>query len=194
VSVFANFKRLTQFSGREPRRQFWPYVALVYFADIVLAQFAMIPVMSGMMQHMMTLVMDPQFAAKAEANPYQAEGAILGAMAGEMQWIAIASMASGVFLLILLAAAVSRRLHDSGIRAWWGLLPLPFGVLHMALMPSFFSMFANMFSNPGQTDASFLTLFMLNNTLSLAAMITLIVLLCRRTRDGENAHGPAVVA
>jgi uncharacterized membrane protein YhaH (DUF805 family) len=186
VSILADFRRLAEFSGREPRRQFWPYVGIVYLADVIVGQFAMIPIVTRMMQNMLTVMMDPAFTAKLEANPFQAQGAMFTAMAGDMRWIAMASMASGAVLVVLLAAAVSRRLHDSGLSAWWGAMPLPFAVVHMALMPWFFSAFAAMFSGASQPNTTFLTLFMLNNTLSMAAMIALIVLLCRRSSDGDN--------
>jgi uncharacterized membrane protein YhaH (DUF805 family) len=191
VSVLADLKRLTQFAGREPRREFWPYVGVVYLADIVVGQVVMIPMMSRMMQRVAMLMTDPEFMAKLEANPFQAQGAMFSAMADEMQWVSVVSMASGAILLVLLAAAVSRRLHDSGLSAWWGLLPVPLAVVHMALMPSFFSTFGRMFSGSGEPDTGLFTLFFLNNTLGLAALVTLIVLLCRRSAVGANKFSAA---
>jgi uncharacterized membrane protein YhaH (DUF805 family) len=166
-------------------------VGVVYLADIILGQFAVIPIGIRMMQDVLPVMTDPAFAAQLEANPFRAEGIMLTAMAGGMKWITLASMVSGAILLALLAAAVARRLHDSGLSAWWGLLPLPFAIVHMALMPSFFSAFAQMFSGAALPNTGYLTLFMLNNTLSLAALIVLIVLLCRRSAEGETRFDAA---
>jgi uncharacterized membrane protein YhaH (DUF805 family) len=41
--------------------------------------------------------------------------------------------------VVLLAAAVTRRLHDRGRRGWWGLPPLPFLLVGMTAFPRFFN-------------------------------------------------------
>src|ERR1700722_231145 len=78
-------------------------------------------------------------------------------------------------LVILLAAAVARRLHDCGMSGYWGLMPLPFTAFSILTMPKLFAAFEiHTFSDgwfPG---------LLINNLLYFAALILLIVLLARR--------------
>ena len=50
MSILADFQRLAEFSGREPRREFWPYVGIVYLADVIIGQFAMIPIVTRLVR------------------------------------------------------------------------------------------------------------------------------------------------
>ena len=184
--MFGDFRRLTQFNGREPRRQFWPYAAVVFLINVLVGQALAIPVMSGMMSRMFALMSDPTFTNRAEPSPFAAQGEMMRVMAGEVQGIVLATLVAYLVLVLFIAAAVSRRLHDTGISGWWGMLPVPFAVLKMALMPAFFSAFADAFSGTPNPPGPGFSLYFSSNLLSLASVVALIVLLCRSSATGET--------
>ena len=76
-------------------------------------------------------------------------------------------------LVALLAAALTRRLHDRGRSGYWGLLPIPFIVFALIAMPHVFTQTPNL--------VLFFLLF-INNALYLASLITLIVMLAGASR------------
>jgi uncharacterized membrane protein YhaH (DUF805 family) len=86
----------------------------------------------------------------------------------------------------LLAAAVSRRLHDSGRRAYWGLMPLPFLLFGLTAFPA---MMTQMTAS-GEPDLSLFFLLFFNNLLYMVALVSLIVFLALRGTTGPNRFGP----
>lgn len=87
----------------------------------------------------------------------------------------------------LLAAAVSRRLHDSGRRAYWGMLPLPFLLTAMILMPAM----VGSFLTSEQPDMGLFGLMFLNNVVYLLMLGGLVTLLVAPGDTGENRFGGA---
>jgi uncharacterized membrane protein YhaH (DUF805 family) len=87
---------LTDFRGREPRGEFWPYVGLVLAAAAIIAMAAV----------SLTLVLGGD--APSPSQEIVGNGAI------------------AIVVIALLAASVARRLHDRGLSGAWGLMPLPF--------------------------------------------------------------------
>jgi uncharacterized membrane protein YhaH (DUF805 family) len=91
-------------------------------------------------------------------------------------------------VVALLAAAVTRRLHDSGRRGFWGLPPVIFLAVGLSLFPRIFQ---NMLS--GQMTPDTLKVFGLmfaNNMLYLASLGLLVFLLVRPGQLSENRFGP----
>ncbi|WP_241217854.1 DUF805 domain-containing protein [Sphingomonas sp. 2R-10] len=108
---------------------------------------------------------------------------MLEPMRGFMPVVAIVALLS----VLLLAAAVVRRLHDSGRRGWWGLLPLPFlatGLIAMIVV------FGRVGFSPAEPDVVPFVVLFLNNILYLAALALLVVQLCRPSDPGPNRFGP----
>ena len=98
--------------------------------------------------------------------------------------VAIGALA--VAAVLLLAAAVTRRLHDRGKSGLWGLAPLVLLVSGFAIMSALFRQF-------GQSSVD-LTLFgvgFINNALYLASLVTLIIWLVGPSAPSENRYGPA---
>lgn len=95
-----------------------------------------------------------------------------------------ASMLMFAALVALLAAAVTRRLHDSGLSGFWGLLPLPF-VIYSATM---FVRLNSEFETGGWDMRLFFSI-MISHILGVVAMVWLIVLLARRSAPGPNRFG-----
>lgn len=187
-AVVANFRGLADFNGRAGRGRFWPYAACVIALTFLGMLAVMIPVMNDFFAKAAKLAAENPEAVTVQAGPggysVQVEpgrpdvlpdfGLLLGGMG-----VVIAAT------VVLLAAAVSRRLHDSGLSAWLGLLPLPFlgfGLVGMA------KVFASVARPEGPDMTLFLAVF-LNNMAYLAALGTLVLLLCRPSTPGPNRFG-----
>src|SRR5690606_6182031 len=107
----------------------------------------------------------------------------------------IGTMVAGVLLLVcLLAAAISRRLHDRGLSGLWALIPV--GLL-VAMMSGFMFLFQLLMQDApmgdSSTDLSFefgMLGVMLGNLLYMASLATLIVFLCLKGKAGPNRYGP----
>ncbi|WP_312812303.1 DUF805 domain-containing protein [Brevundimonas sp.] len=165
--IVRGFKKLADFKGRERRSQFWPYAGVVCAVWFVL---------QGVVGN---LVMFTAMASGDDANFVIAF---------------IGTMVAGVLLLVcLLAAAVSRRLHDRGLSGLWALIPV--GLL-VAMMSGFGLLFQSLGeevpTNDPAADMSFVFGFlsvMLGNLLYMASLVTLIVFLCLKGKAGPNRYG-----
>lgn len=166
--IVRGFKKLDDFKGRDRRSQFWPY------AGVVCAVWFVVQGMFG------NLVMLTTMVSGDEANFVIAF---------------IGTMVAGVLLLAcLLAAAVSRRLHDRGLSGLWALIP--FGLL-VAMMSGFGLLFQSVWEDvpmdDSSTDMSFvfgMLGIMFCNLLYIASLVTLIVFLCLKGKAGPNRYGP----
>lgn len=182
-SIRHGLSGLARFSGRDRPSVFWPYAAFVVVLIMGGISAVMVPEITGSFTKL------EQFAA---ANPDQVtversgtsvsyvvhgEYPELALDVGQLLGRTALVLAGGA---VLLAAAVSRRLHDSGLRAYWGLLPLPFmafGLVGMRLL-------LKNFSEPAEPDMRLFLALFLNNLAYLAALVWLVCLLAR-------AGGPA---
>jgi uncharacterized membrane protein YhaH (DUF805 family) len=101
-------------------------------------------------------------------------------------------MAIGNILgVLLLAAAVVRRLHDRAKSGFLGLLPLPFLAAGMILMPIAFDRFgASMSGKNPEPDVSLIFWLFANNLLFLGGLVILIVELASSGTRGPNRFGP----
>lgn len=102
LAIAYNLRRLTQFSGRQGRALFWPYVGVLWLLATASLMAATLPAF---------------FAAFARTQRF-ANGD------PDSMFPALAIIA--VLFVLLAAASVARRLHDSGRSGAWGLLPCPF--------------------------------------------------------------------
>ena len=155
-SIVRGFKSVLRFSGRDTRSQFWPYAGAAFALYVV----ASVPV--SIILFLDNLEMPPD----APEHFFVAGGLMFAA------------------LVALLAAAVARRLHDSGLSGYWGLLPLPFVAYCSSMMLRLNSQFET-----GQPDMRLVFSISASFLLYSAALIWLIVLLARRSASGPNRFG-----
>ena len=177
---------LARFSGREARGVFWPYVAMVVLFQFVLSWVLMIPVMMVMFGNMQEFVQiqEDQIAMGADSGR-------AAVMAEQMQadvvplygWVVMLSLVMLAVILVLLSAAVARRLHDSGRSGIWGLAPLPFLAISNMLMTSFFTV-----PSVPPTTGMLMTMFG-SNALYLILLLLLIVFLAMPGSRQDNRHG-----
>lgn len=189
LAVWDGFRRLAVFNGRDQRGRFWPYAFVVVVLLYVGMMLAMVPTMSGFFaeaarhaaEHpdQVTVMSGPGHYSVQIQDP---EGELMPDMSGLFWVVRLVFVAAGV----LLAAAVTRRLHDTGRPGWWGLPPLIFAAIASILFPM---VMEQAMQSEEFAVAPFL-LLMANNMFYLASLIGLIVLLCLKGTPGPNRYGP----
>jgi uncharacterized membrane protein YhaH (DUF805 family) len=170
MSFIANLRmhlaNLANFKGRETRGVFWPWVGLLFG----LAMFVNALVMTQ-------LVMPVMFVADTVDQ-------MVGAMETYTKFMGVL----GVVTVAMLAAAVTRRLHDAGKPAWLGLLPLPFLAFGLFWFTRIISV---MFEEDVEGDS--MSAFMLgfaNNFIYIVMLGCLVFMLAQASNPDENRHGP----
>lgn len=178
--------RLAKFSGRETRAMFWPWAAIVMGIAMIGGFATVTPMVLASMAKMRKFALEHPEQATITSGPGHYEIAIDGYHPELMPDIAPFLMAvEGIMalLIVLIAAAVVRRLHDTGQSGAWGLLPLPFLLFGFARMPV-------LFADP-VFDTRLFGLLFLNNLCYLAALGTLVLLLARSGTRQDNRYGSA---
>lgn len=182
ASIRHNLANLLRFSGRESRALFWPYAIALFLLSIAAYILLFVPVMMDMMT---------RIAAYAQAHPEGLPKAAPGQppmlppeLMPDVGRMVFPSAAIGVAVILLLAAAVVRRLHDRGKPGWWGALPLPFKLFSLLMAPAA----ARTITTYPPTPSPLATLSSLNGLCSLVATIILIVMLAGETERGPNRY------
>jgi uncharacterized membrane protein YhaH (DUF805 family) len=185
TSIGYNLARLFTFSGRETRRLFWPYAIGVFLAGMLLNFMIVIPVLMNMMEGLMA------YSQQHPEGPPPPQPGQLPALPPELMpdfgSLILPSAVIALVSMLLLAAAVVRRLHDRDRAGWWGLLPVPFKLAGLAAGPAVTGALTH---PPGGTPlaATGSPLVMLGSLNSLAYWIAFIVLVVMLV--GEGTRGP----
>lgn len=188
-SLLHGLKGLVRFKGRDPRGLFWPYALVVIALAFVALGAVMLPEMNASFERMAKYVAENPESGSVSYSTSGAEVTVEGhhpelmpnfrAMFGGMLGVAGA-------LFVLLAAAVTRRLHDVGRAGFWGFPPL-------VLLVSATLVFPWAMDAMGAGDSPDLRPFFLafaNNVLYLAALALLIVFLVMPGKKDANRYGP----
>ena len=191
ASLKHNATRLLDFSGRETRGQFWPWVACVFIVTFIGYGAVFGSVMAGTIGKMQAFAETNPDQATVVSTPGSYSISIEGSHPELMPDFGLMfSMMGGMVavLVVLLAAAVARRLHDRGRSALWGLAPLPFIGFAMFGMSA---LFVQMDSGGEPNIGLFFAIF-LNNMVYLAVLLTLVIQLAGAGRAEVNRFGPPV--
>ena len=172
---------LANFTGRSPQGEFWPYAGAVIMATFAGIMLSVAPEVAK------TFVRMQRFAAEHpdQATVTQTATSYSVSIDGyhpelmpDMGGMAASMGAVLAVTVILLAAAVVRRLRDSGRTGFWGLLPLPFLAIGLTGFPRLFAAFD---TPEGPPLPLFFALFA-NNFAYLASLALLVFLLTRPTK------------
>jgi uncharacterized membrane protein YhaH (DUF805 family) len=190
VSFTHNLARLLNVSGRESRALFWPYAASIIALTIITVPFLILPTLYDSLSRMQRFAAEHPELSTVESGPGHYSVTIQGyhpeLMPG-MQGLILGIGAVALAAVVLLAAAVSRRLHDRNRTALIGLVPLVFLAMGFWLMPRLVGSFA-----APQPDLRLFPLLFLNNLLYLASLVFLVVQLASPGTDGPNRFGRAL--
>ena len=174
------FSGLLKFSGRDDSVTFWSYAATIVFLGMIAMTAGTIPSMMESMTKMHEFAMENPDQATVRQGPGSYSVTIEGNhpelmpdIDGMIGFIALTS----AIIVVLLAASVCRRLHDTGLKGYWGLLPLPFLIIGTSMMPDVFENFGS----GEEPDLSNFFLLFFNNLLYLASLGLLLFLLLRKS-------------
>ena len=193
------FRNIATFSGRTPRRLFWPFAGVIFGAGYILFMIALFPAVGGVLMNASAGAMhNPrEFQANEDwvavgnqvfvANAATEQAATLPPVLTAMLWSVLAFVA---VLVLLLSSAVVRRLHDTGRSGWWGLLPLPFLFTGLGMMPLMMSLLEA--DSEGDVMAWATGLFVVN-AIYILAVIALGVFLVQPSEPGANRFGAVPV-
>lgn len=188
IAIVRGFKGLLRFSGRSSRTDFWCYAIFVFLIVFGIWMTVMSMEMSRALgeahQYAGQHPEDVSITTSATRYSIKVKNAPPGMgpdMGLLMKWITSLAAISIFFL----AAAVTRRLHDTDKSGLWGLLPLPFLFGGFWMMNGFFQSFG---SGAEPNMASFFLIFV-NNLIYLTCLGVLGFLLLRPGSSGENRFG-----
>lgn len=180
VTVRQHFSRLLDFSGREDRASFWPYAAVAFLILMIIGMLVFIPILLSAFHSMQQFaVQNPdQVTTVHTTDTYSVSvhGDHPAFLRAEEIVLYLATTFGSAILLY--AAAVVRRLRDTGRSGAWGLLPLPFILYSSVQMPR---MFAGIGSGTEPDMTLFFSIFV-SNLFYLVSLVGLIVLLAARSR------------
>ena len=188
---------LADFSGRENREPFWLWLLIVYATQTVVGMLVMFPLMTSWMAPMMQG--DPR---RFDDHPELVMQMMMPMMRNMMTFGAVL----GIVWVVMIAAAVTRRLHDSDRSGWWAAPVLALHVLmplvYATVFPQFFAAMGSVRDGmtPEQVNAAMLPAMQPILWLSLVGMIgfvimvVLIVFLCQPGTKGPNRFGPDPLA
>ncbi|HKR25537.1 MAG TPA: DUF805 domain-containing protein, partial [Allosphingosinicella sp.] len=179
------FAGIFRFSGRDTRAEFWPYAIFLYFAATVVTWLIMMPEMVRMMQTLFQRAAE-RAAMESEPTPQEIDALVREVMPN-FEFLMIGSMVVQLLAILLLAAAVVRRLHDRDRAGYWGLLPLPCTLAAILLAP----VSMEGFRGPAAAAPPLLFATFLNGMAYWVLLIILIVMLAREGTSGPNRFGPA---
>jgi len=114
-------RHLFDFSGRDARQTFWFWFLFLFIVNLVVGMAMSIP--------MTVSAMSTAFDSARSGDPVAAQAAMMNQMAGSMRPLIIGSIVVGLFNLVLMAAPLVRRLHDSGKSGLWAAL---IGAIYLA--------------------------------------------------------------
>ncbi len=175
VGLGEHFKKLFDFSGREDRASFWPYAAVAFGVIMVVGMIVFIPMMLSSIGTMQEIAAQHPEQVTVTRGPGSYS---ISASGNHPDLMPIFPMAVFLFVnfaltILLYAAAMIRRLRDSGKSGLWGLMPLPLTAYSSVMM---LQMFASFGTESEPNMMLFFSIFF-SNILYMVALIWLIVLL-----------------
>jgi uncharacterized membrane protein YhaH (DUF805 family) len=190
-TYLANLRRhltsLHRFSGRETVDQFWAWAGTVLFALFVGFSLAGRFVLSDWFAGVERIAREnPELVTRSVGPGHysvRVEGHHPELVPALLPFITLAA-AFGVIAILLLGAALTRRLHDSGRTGLWALLPIPFLLAGFWLMPQLFRSWATV------PDFQLFFLLFANNVVYLATIALLVFFTTRNGTPGPNRYGP----
>jgi uncharacterized membrane protein YhaH (DUF805 family) len=188
-SIKLGFRFIFNFNGRSTRSQFWPYAGVVFFVSLASWFAVFIPEFISTFSRMSRFAAEHPELATVTQNGGQTSSSIKGShpeLAPDFAYLIRSMMVIALVTAILLAAAVTRRLHDINRRGFWGLFPLLFIVSGFLLMGQLFATI----SDSKEPDMILFFITFLNNLCYLASLAFLVVLLCLKSNQVNNRFGP----
>lgn len=127
TAIKYNLAHLTDFNGRDARQTFWFYVLFLVLAQIAISMAVSIPLTGAMMG-------DAFVATKQGASATDIEARMVGHLGTMMKASMWLSVVLSLVSSALLAAAFTRRLHDSSKTGWIALATFAIQIIALVLV------------------------------------------------------------
>jgi uncharacterized membrane protein YhaH (DUF805 family) len=175
-AMFDPLKRFADFSGRSTRGQFWPFVFFWYAVQQIIGWIAMSPFMERINKISEAAALGEEEAAAAMQN---FDFSIFTEMLTRIAWLSGGVMA---LLLLPMAAAITRRLHDTNRSGFWALPTLL--LLIAGLFVAWRLMAPYIGANAAPLSVDILSGLMPTLIINLLYIITIIMLIVFCVKDG----------
>lgn len=186
-SIRHNLAGLGRFSGRDRPGQFWPYAVLLFLLSMIAGFAVIVPAMIDMMVRLQRFLIEHPEGLPPPSDPYDpSEPALPPELMPDFSGTALPMAAVNLVFVLLLAAAMVRRLHDADRTGWWALMPVPFMAVGAASWERAMAMSTGA---PMAADPASL-LLMLNSLFYWGSAIALVVMLVQAGTPGPNRFGP----
>ncbi len=174
---------------------FWPWVGCVMATQMIVSMIVMVPIMTGILRRTNAFAVQHPDRVRIMSAPGQYHMQIDGPVPPDlflrdMSWFVGGTGVAVVVAIVMLAAAVVRRLHDSGRAGWWGVLPLPFLLIGLVAMFRVFEMIRAVGELAFAPPFPQFAMLFANNVLYLGLLALLVVQLCRPGDPDANRFGP----
>jgi uncharacterized membrane protein YhaH (DUF805 family) len=180
---------VTIFGGRDSRAQFWPYIIFVYLIEYAIEMMLTMPVvMRGVFSSMQGVRAAAEQGGKVDSAALQVDMA--QRMMADMQSIMPYTIGLGLLLMVLVSAAVVRRLHDRNWSGWWVLAWN--GVKIAGIVAGYLSMTA--MAQGGVTIETMNSVKLPAMLIGLASWAVFIIIIIQVVQQGdhaENRFGPS---
>lgn len=185
---------LLNFRGRDARQAFWYYLLFVYLIMMAISMIVAVPmvlqgVMAGIQQGMTAGQSgDPVAAQKLT------EAAITHTMTDTMVSMMWVGSVTNLLMLLVLAASLVRRLHDSDLAGSWALIPAAMQVANLFLAPALLQrtmerMAQIQAGDPAAGMRSLQSSMSGASILGWGAILIVVVLGIRQSTPGPNRYG-----
>lgn len=199
------FVNLLNFRGRDTRRQFWSFALPVVGVGMFIYMMILIPTMFrqvigtfSRMEEMARAHPDDWVVTRGPGSVHYSyvgdDPSVIASMLPDFQPIMVGSMLVGLVVIVLLASAVTRRLHDRGHSGGWALIPVLLSAIGAVLMTRQFASMGAMAANPPTAAGmgSFFTGILVSfavNAAYLASLAALVIQCAQAGRPGPNRYG-----
>jgi len=187
AAIKYNLASLGNFKGREGRSAFWFYILFLVILQIAVSFLISIAMTGPMMGDVFSAVQ--QGAGEAEMQKR-----MFSRLAGMMRVSAWTSAISSLVMVGLVAAAFTRRLHDSNRPGWIALLAVVIQLAGIALQIGSIDEAVRVITVAQTGDVAKIqdaqAALMLNGLVSWIPALLVIVFGAWPSSDGENRYGP----
>lgn len=190
--VRRGFQKLATFSGRDTRAEFWPYAGFVLFAVFFVGFALMLPIFFESFARIGRFAAEHPELTTVRSAPGSYSIHIRGRhpeLLPDIGAIVGVGALTVSAMVVLLAAATTRRLRDRGKSVLWALAPLPFLTYSFVMFPSLFTRIAQ-----GDQDVlgQFFTVFS-SNLLYMISVVWLCFLLIGQSAPNSDGASSKLV-
>ncbi len=192
TAIGRGLRNIGRFSGRDTLSQFWTYAGSVIVLAIAAWPALFIPVFSQSFGRIQKFAAEHPDQANVVSRPGFYSVTIYGnhpELTPDLAGLIAPLAAFAALTVILLGAAVTRRLHDRDKHGYWAVPPLVFLAVGMAVMPGLFEDVARSAGTGKDPGMGKFGLLLLNNLLYLGSLAALLTQLVQGGTRGANRFG-----